>query len=83
MVDRRIEEEARLAGEFGAFDPTPQAVVMLRDQRELRWERIAARIYGDARRTDDVQALYDQELGEGASRRSYTGRGRRFPEMNA
>ena len=77
-----IEEEARLEGELEAFPATAETVVMLRDERQLRWERIAARVFGDARRVQDVQRLYDEVHGEGAASRSYTGRGRRFPGMD-
>jgi hypothetical protein len=76
-----IEEEARALGELGAFAPTPEEVAALRDERKFRWERIAARIFGDARRVSETKELYDEARGTGASRRSYTGRGRRFPEM--
>jgi hypothetical protein len=76
-----IEEEAALEGELGAFTPTPKTVTDLRDRRNLRWERIAARILSDAARTTDVKKRYDQARGPGAHRKSYTGRGRRFPEM--
>lgn len=78
-----IEEEARLEAELGVFPATAEAVVMLRDERQLRWERIAARVFGDARRIQEVQRLYDDLQGEGAASRSYTGRGRRFPDMEA
>ena len=76
-----IEEEARAQGELGAFSPTPETVVTLRDERRMRWERIAARVLGDSSRTTEVRRLYDDLKGEGASRLSYTGRGRRFPGM--
>lgn len=76
-----IDEEARMQGEFAAFEPTPENVARLRDERQLRWERIAVRIFGDARRVSDTQRLYDDALGEGAAKSSYTGRGRRFPSM--
>jgi uncharacterized protein with ParB-like and HNH nuclease domain/alkylated DNA nucleotide flippase Atl1 len=76
-----IEEEARLENELAAFPATPASVTTLRDERQLRWERIAARVFGDARRVADVRSLYDQAHGHNASSRSYTGRGRRFPEM--
>jgi hypothetical protein len=78
-----IEEEARLVGELGTLPATPETAAELRDDRGLRWERIAARVFGDARRTDDARALYDAARGEGAARRSYTGRGRRFPDMRS
>ncbi len=78
-----IEEEARLDNELAAFPATAESVVALRDERQLRWERIAARVFGDARRTEDVRSLYDQAHGPDASSRSYTGRGRRFPEMES
>ena len=76
-----IEEEARLENELAAFPETPESVATLRDQRQLRWERIAARVFGEAQRVAEVRSLYDQAHGPGASSRSYTGRGRRFPEM--
>ena len=76
-----IEEEARLAGELNAFDATDEAVRYLRDRRRLRWERIAARVFGEARETAAAKALYDEGKGAGAASRSYTGRGRRFPGM--
>ena len=77
-----IEEEARLEGEFGAFEPSEEVVRYLRDNRNLRWERIAARVYGEAGKTTAAKALYDSAKGEGAAERSYTGRGRRFPAMD-
>jgi hypothetical protein len=77
-----IEEEAKLANEFAAFGPTPENVVDLRDNRNLRWERIAVRVLGDPRKTSQAKELYDLGKNEGAARRSYTGRGRRFPEMD-
>ena len=76
-----IEEEARLENELAAFPASPESITALRDERQLRWERIAARVFGDARRVADVRSLYDQAHGPEASARSYTGRGRRFPEM--
>lgn len=76
-----IEEEARLQGELAAYAPTPEEVVTLRDVQRLRWERIAARVFGDARKTSQAKRLYDQAKGEGAASASYTGRGRRFPKM--
>lgn len=78
-----LEEEARGAGELNSYDPTPATVVDLRDRDRHRWERIAARVFGDAgaRATEEVKRLYDEARGPGASRRSYTGRGRRFPDM--
>ena len=76
-----LEEEARLENELAAYPASPQSVAALRDERQLRWERIAARVFGDARRVEEVRSLYDQAHGPDASSRSYTGRGRRFPEM--
>jgi hypothetical protein len=76
-----LEEQARLAGELGTFEPTAENVSLLRDERKLRWEAIAVRIFGGVHRVDEVRALYDELHGEGAARRSYTGRGRRFPAM--
>jgi len=76
-----LEEEARLENELAAYPASPQSVTSLRDDRQLRWERIAARIFGDARRVEEVRNLYDEAHGPGASARSYTGRGRRFQAM--
>lgn len=39
------------------------------------------RVFGEARRVGEARSLCDQAHGTGASSRSYTGRGRRFPEM--
>jgi len=76
-----LEEEARLENELAAYPATPRSVAMLRDDRQLRWKRIAARVFGDCRRVPEVRILYDEAQGPDASSRSYTGRGRRFPEM--
>lgn len=76
-----IEEEARLDNELAAYEASPASIVALRDERQLRWERIAARVFGDAGRSAEVRSLYDEVHGAGASSRSYTGRGRRFPDM--
>jgi len=76
-----LEEEARLEDELATYPASPQSVAALRDERQLRWERIAVRVFGDARRVEEVRSLYDKAHGPGASSRSYTGRGRRFPEM--
>jgi hypothetical protein len=65
-----LEEEARLEGELSAFPASPKSVVDLRDGRRLRWERIAARVFGDARRVTDVRRLYDQARGPDSSARS-------------
>jgi alkylated DNA nucleotide flippase Atl1 len=78
---RAIEEEARLNDELAAYEASPASVVALRDGRQLRWERIAARVFGDAGRSAEVRNLYEEMQGAGASSRSYTGRGRRFPDM--
>ena len=67
--------------QLGEYAATDEVVLKLRDGRRLRWERIAARIFSDAGRTRDAKALYDRAKGDGAAARSYTGRGRRFPEM--
>jgi hypothetical protein len=78
-----IVEEARVAGELAAFEPTPANVELLRDRHGHRWERIAVRVFGDPRRTRQAMELYDEAKGkEGAAQESYTGRGRRFPKMN-
>ncbi|WP_425004482.1 DUF262 domain-containing protein [Mycolicibacterium sp. S3B2] len=76
-----LEEDAYLAGEVLEREPHPEDAVALRDERNLRWEKIAARLYGNARRTNEAKQLYDQAKGEGAARRSFTGKGRLFPEM--
>jgi len=76
-----IEEEARDEGTLNAIEATPENVAALRDTQNLRWERIAVRVLGDAKQTGRVKSLYDQAHGAGASRRSYTGRGRRFVDM--
>jgi alkylated DNA nucleotide flippase Atl1 len=76
-----IEEEARLENELATVPASPGPVAAMRDERRLRWEQIAARVFGDARQVEAVRSLYDQARGTGASSRSYTGRGRRFPEM--
>lgn len=77
-----IEEEAKRDGEFHTLAPTPAVVARLRDTRQLRWERIAVRVFGDPSRCEQAKALYDKARGPGASKRSYTGRGRRFPDMD-
>ena len=74
-------EEARLAGELIDGEPMPDDAVRLRDGQKLRWQAVAARLFGDARQTRQAQALYDQAKGSGAAKRSWTGRGRVFPEM--
>src|SRR5262249_32819655 len=61
-----IEEEARLGGTLGTTAATPENVVALRDQENLRWERIAARVFADPRRTEQVKRSYDQARGPGA-----------------
>jgi len=76
-----VEAVVRRRGDFAAFAPTPERVVRLRDDRRLRWEDLAACVFGDASRTTDVKRLYDAQQGPNASRRSYTGRGRRSPDM--
>lgn len=57
---KRFDEEARAEGELGAYEPTPENILMLRDQRGLRWERIAARVFGDAARRKDVRQIYEE-----------------------
>ena len=79
-----IIEEARQHNELAAFEPTPKNATLLRDKYGYRWERIAVRLFGDPRRTREAKGLYDEAKGrEGAARESYTGRGRRFPTMEA
>jgi hypothetical protein len=79
-----IVEEARQRRELAAFAPTPEEVERLRDVEGHRWERIAARVYGDPRRRRETMDLYDEAKGRaGAAQESYTGRGRRFPKMRA
>jgi hypothetical protein len=74
-------EEARLNGELIAEVPAPADAVQLRDEQKLRWHAVAARLFGDARKTAQAQSLYDQAAGPGAAKRSWTGRGRVFPDM--
>ena len=76
-----ITEEARQSGVLGTGAATPENVAALRERENLRWERIAARVLGDPARTELVKLLYDEARGTGAAKRSYTGRGRRFPGM--
>ncbi|MDY6999911.1 MAG: hypothetical protein SW019_25250, partial [Actinomycetota bacterium] len=76
-----LDEDAHLAGEVLEREPHPEDAVALRDERNLRWEKIAARLYGNSRRTNEAKQLYDQAKGEGAARRSFTGKGRLFPDM--
>lgn len=76
-----LDEEARFTGEVLDRAPTPADAVALRDVRNLRWEKVAARLYGDSRRVGAAKRLYDQAKGEGAAKRSFTGRGRLFPDM--
>jgi hypothetical protein len=76
-----IEEEARLDNELAAFPATPDAVVELRDKRCYRWERVAVRVFGNPREIRRVRELYEQAKGPGSAKKSYTGRGRRFPDM--
>lgn len=78
-----LEEEATLANEVLTREPSPADAVALRDGRNMRWERVAARLYGNPRRVAAAQRLYDQAKGEGAAKRSYTGKGRLFPEMES
>jgi hypothetical protein len=77
-----LEEEARLDGTFRSIVPTPANVARLRD-RDLRWERIAVRVFGEPRWVVAAKVLYDAGRGKRSSRRSYTGKGRRFRDMNA
>jgi hypothetical protein len=76
-----LEEDAKVSGEIFDRAPVPADAVALRDGQNMRWEKIAARLYGNSRRVDEVKRLYDQAKGEGAAKRSFTGRGRIFPEM--
>jgi len=76
-----LEEEAKLAGTFRSILPTPANVARLRDQN-LRWERIAVSVFGEPRWVIAAKTLYDAAKGKGASRRTYTGKGRRFREMD-
>jgi hypothetical protein len=72
-----VEERAKIQGTFNSAEPTPENVVRLREEPpKHRWEDIAAFVYGDSRRSSDVQALYDEIRGEGAAHAHWTGRGR-------
>lgn len=73
------------------LSPTPEDVAAAREgtlppsrliegeHPQLRWERIAERAGISPVR---ARELYDEARGPGASRRSYTGAGRRFEEMD-
>jgi hypothetical protein len=75
-------EEARQQGELDAYEATAANVEMLR-KRNLRWERIAARVFGDPRKKQEAKDLYNEAKGrEGAAQESYTGRGRRYSKMD-
>lgn len=76
-----LEEEAKLEGTFRSILPTPANAARLRDQH-LRWERIAVRVFGEPRWVVAAKTLYDAARGKGASRRSYTGKGRRSQNMD-
>jgi hypothetical protein len=75
-----LEEEARLEGTLRSILPTPANVARLRDQN-LRWERIAVRVFGEPRWVVAAKTLYEADRGAGTSQQSYTGRGRRFLDM--
>jgi hypothetical protein len=75
-VRLRPEPEEIVAAREGDLPPSR---LLERDNPRLRWDRIAARAdisVVEARR------WYDRVRGEGASRRSYTGKGRRFEGMD-
>jgi hypothetical protein len=55
-------EEAPQPNELAGFESTPKNVEMLRDQYGHRWERIAARVFGDPRRRRDAMDLYARVL---------------------
>lgn len=65
-------EEARLKGELIQGEPTAADAVRLKDGQRLRWEAVAARLFGEAspRRVKDAQALYEQAKGPGTAKRS-------------
>ena len=52
-----IEEEARLENELVAYLASPEALRHA-DDCQLRWELIAARVFGDTRRVEEVCSLY-------------------------
>ena len=56
----------------------PASRLIQGEEPALRWERIAARA---GITPVDARELYDSVRGPGAAKRSYTGRGRRFPDM--
>ena len=86
-----VAENPSLTQVERALDSTPEdqwnvsiGDKLFRDKYGYRWERIAVRLFGDPRRTREAKGLYDEAKGrEGAARESYTGRGRRFPTMEA
>jgi hypothetical protein len=65
-----LAEHARLDGELGTIEPSARNVVRLPDERQLRWEAIAVRIYGSVRDVATVRALHDELKGPSAHRRS-------------
>lgn len=89
-VERVLWSTEPLVYPWVRLDPTAEDIVAARDgdlpksrlvpgeHPRLRWDRIAARA---GIRTGKARRLYDGAKGEGASRRSYTGRGRRFEGM--
>jgi hypothetical protein len=76
-----LEEEAKREGTFRSILPTPRNVARLRDQ-DLRWERIAVRVFGEPGWVVATKVLYDAARGNGAALRTYTGKGRRFNRMD-
>src|SRR5690349_18972023 len=70
-----LEERTGLSGTFRSILPTLMNVARLRD-KNLRWERIAVTAFSEPRWVIAAKALYDAARGKGASRRTYTGRGR-------
>jgi hypothetical protein len=65
-------EEAQLKGELIQGEPTAADAVRLKDDGRLRWEAVAARLFGDAspRRVKEAQALYEKARGPGSAKRS-------------
>ncbi len=68
VFNAAIEEEARSDGELGAHAATPEAVARLRENLHLRWERVAAFVFGSADQVAEAKRLYDVAKSRGLAR---------------
>jgi hypothetical protein len=57
----------------------PRSRLIEDEHPKLRWERIAARAGTTQER---ARELYERIRGPGSAKKSYTGKGRRFPDMD-